>query len=249
MLQNLDPSDVKVYSLYVAYAAIWAKLVFEVLNAEASTSLYAFGAWAATTLTTLSLSAWVTLAVIQVALRFGNYKMYGLPAFRAIQSQICILCYYTCERILKPGMETNTLLNAFFQGPTVETPQHMDELAGMLYELSNSISPGHGGSLTSMDSDEIKNFCKLLDMWWNITMPILNTAEANARRSETVSAIYNYKHNMVLLQGEIKNILEEIGTNGELIDHTRNLRARSRNITNLNSGFYTRLLAETQSQE
>jgi hypothetical protein len=178
-MRDLDPMDVKgasllLTALFIAFSA-WAELANHVWWSRLGMGL-----------ATAALAAWVTLAVIQVALRGENYKMYGLPAFYAIQSQIHILCFHTSSKLLRSGDRTDTLIDAFWHGPTTEVPQHMAELAGMLLERLNDVRPTPGVSLDPIYVNEIRNFCRILDNWWHTMEPMLATAGENARRRETV---------------------------------------------------------------
>jgi hypothetical protein len=196
-----------------------------------------FAAWAATALTTLALSAWVTLAIVQVALRSGNFEMYGRPAFYAIHSQFRILCFHTCKSILRPSDKTNALLNSIFHGSITELPPYMNELIEMLVELSNQVDPSRARSLTPVEASNIRSFCDVLNNWWSIMEPMLVTAGANALRRETVPAIHTYRHNIIFWRNGINDILERTGDEALLIDLIRN-------ITNENRKFYNIILAE-----
>lgn len=178
-MSDLDPMDVKGASLlltvlFIAFSA-WAELAKHVWWSRLGMGL-----------ATAALAAWATLAVVQVALRGENYKIYGLPAFYAVQWQIRILCFHTSSRLLISGDRTNILVDAFWHGPTTEVHLHMDELAGMLIERLNEVRPKPGVSLDPIYVDEIRNFCRLLDNWWHTMEPMLATAGENARRRETV---------------------------------------------------------------
>ena len=218
--------------MYIAFAAIWAKLVFEALGASTH-----FFAWAATTLTTLALSAWVTLSVVQVALRSEKFDMYGRPAYGAIQSEIRILCFYICERILRPSDESNLLLNSIYSKTMNELPQLMDELEKMLIKLSNDVANDREGSLTKM---EIRNFYKILDNWWSTMEPMLVAAGANALRRENVQAINTYRHNIIFWLKGIEDILEDNGIEMLFINCITQ-------IIKLNKNFYNSIIEEIES--
>jgi hypothetical protein len=211
------------------------------LHAESPAQSYAFAAWAMTTLTTLALSAWVTLAVVQVALHSRKFDMYGLPAYSAIQTQIRFLCFHICSRILRENNEKN-LLNSIYSSSMTELPQLMDDIEKMLIERSYEVTNDRERSLTQIEVDEIRNFCLNLDNWWNTMEPMLIAAGENALRTETVHKIYAYRHNMMFFLGGIKHLLEDTGNESLLIDLIRE-------ITALNKNIYNNFLAEIEHLE
>jgi hypothetical protein len=245
MLQNIDTSDVKAYSLYIAYAAIWAKLVFEALNAEASMQHYEFAAWAATTLATLALSAWVTLNVVQVALKNASFKTYGEPIYKNIGTLICGTNLVIC--IMLFGQDLQEIKSIFASGICDDLdphiPENMDQIIGELEKMFEDTNPNKTGhrELTQSEETGIKTICTNVDRLWEKIEYNLEIVRPYARKRKTVEDIDSYKlgiENMIEnIRGLRDGSIDAQGTIGNIID-----------ITKFNRDFYRTMLEEVEAK-
>jgi hypothetical protein len=253
MLQNLDTSDVTYYGLYAIYIAIWIKLVLEALNPVASTQLYGlaygFSAWAATTLATLALSAWVTLNVVQVALRNANFKKYGETACNYIGVQICYINFKLCNMCFGQDFRDHPITSVFASGKLggldLRIPENMDELIKLLDELLNNTSPDKQGhiDLTSTQKSAILMFCSDMDDWWEMVESKLEIVRFSTPSIETIKRIDTYKHYM---EAEIKIIQDVLG---ERPDDAQGVIGAVSNIAIQNRDFYETMLVEVGAKK
>lgn len=230
-LIDLTYSDVKRFSMAIAFA-------FAAMSKGLNIHSYEWESRLLMGLATAALSAWITLAVVQMALRSRNFEVHGLPAFNAVHTQIRFLSFHICQSILEPSERANALLNSIFHSPITEMPVHLDELERMLIERANSINPEHPGPATFMEVSLMRNFYGFLDDWFEGMEPIITAAGENARHSGTVPAILDYRHSVRFLLNGIRS--EETRRELSWIELINAIRS----ITSLNRGIYQTILAE-----
>jgi hypothetical protein len=218
MLQNLDPSDVKVYCFYVVYAGIWFKLAFDATNAETPTQIYSFIAWVATTLTTLALSAWVTLAVIQVALRTEHFNTYGREGCNDIRTKIYYFALNTAKRIPPDPANPLESFKKLFNCGDGLVPQTLEGIKSLVQDLktifdaTNPANPNHR-ELSNEELEFIRSTCKYAADWWSSTKPVIISINNHVCHAETYSQIRRYVGNMDVIVKSIEGIEEGNSTN------------------------------------